>query len=259
MVCLWTLDVGCCQSTWDGAGPALQTRATQYATTVLWSLTGRRYGPCALTVRPCSPVPERTWQTYGVWVDGMGVGGDLNPIVWNGTWRNCGCGYGACACVPAAQTWLPGPVAGISEVRVSGAVIDPTAYRVDQGHWLVRTDGELWPDAQDLGAAPDAEGSFVVTYLRGELVPEGGAAAAGALACEYIKACQGQPCRFPKRVTSVSRQGVSVSAQETVSNGGTGLPEVDVWVQAVNPSRLRSRPRVYNPDLPHPRVTTWTA
>lgn len=255
--CLWTVDTGCCSAVWAAAPPELRTRAEQYATSVLWALTGRRFGPCAVTVRPCSPEGERTYMTYGVWLDGTGSGGGWIPSIWNGSWRNCGCGYGSCACEPASQVWLPGPVAGVSEVRVDGVVVASSAYRVDNASWLVRTDGGVWPAFQDMGAGPLESGSFVVTYLRGELVPDGGAAAAGALACEFVKACSGQPCRFPKRVTSVSRQGVTVSAQETIQAGETGIPEVDLWVRAWNPGKLWARGRVFTPDLPAPRVTTW--
>lgn len=255
MVCLWQLDTSCCQTAWDAATTADQTRARDYATTVLHALTGRRYGPCPTTVRPCTTCQPTTYATYGVIWDN-GTGGWL-PYVWNGTWRNCGC-PGQCACNPTAQTWLPPPIAAISEIRINNVVLAPTAYRVDDAEWLVRTDGGTWPQTQTLGnPATSTTDTFVVTYLRGVAVPDGGRAAAGALACEYLKACANQPCRLPKRVTSVSRQGVSVSAQETITAGTTGLPEVDAWINAVNPHKLRQRPTAYNPDLPPPRVATW--
>lgn len=258
--CLWTLDTSCCQATWNGADAALQARAEQYATMVLWAATGRRYGPCAITVRPCNPQRGSTYQTYGMWLDAA-VGGTATgwmPFAWDGAWRNCGCGPQSCVHDPAAQVWLPGPVAAISEVRVNNVVITSTAYRVDDGAWLVRQDGGTWPQSQDFGQpAASATDTFLVTYLRGELVPDGGAAAAGALACEYVKMCQGGPCRFPKRVTSVSRQGVSVSANETIQSGETGLPEVDAWVRALNPRKLVQRSRAYSTDLDEARVTTW--
>jgi hypothetical protein len=195
--------------------------------------------------------------TYGVWLD-SGSGGTWYPMVWQTGWRNCGCGVGACACMPESQVWLPGPVAGISEVRVNNEVVPTSAFRVDDGSWLVRQDGGVWPETQNFSnPASSTDDTFVVTYLRGLLVPDGGSAAAGALACEYIKACQGLPCRFPKRVTSVSRQGVTVSANETISAGSTGLAEVDQWIRIFNPRGLAQDPAVFNPDLPPPRVTTW--
>lgn len=260
MVCLWDLEVSCCQTVWDGAGAALQARAQNFATHVLWALTGRRFGPCQMTVRPCAPTGEATYVTYGVWMDSGNSGGSWYPMVWQGGWRNCGCGAGACACVPASQVWLPGPVAGVSEVRIDNAVIPASSYRIDNSYFLVRQDGGVWPVQQNLGnPASSADDTFVVTYLRGELVPAGGQAMAALLACEYIKACTGGQCRFPKRVTSVSRQGVTVSAQELVASGETGISEVDMWIRSVNPKKLQERPSVFTPDLPNPTVTTWSA
>jgi hypothetical protein len=255
--CLWDLDVGCCQTVWDGASPATQTRAREFATQVLWALTGRRFGPCAMTVRPCQPPRGSTYVTYPVWLDSPGDSGSWYPMVWEGVWRNCACGCGTCG--PESEVWLPGPVAAMSEVRVDNVVVPTSAYRVDDGSWLVRQDGGVWPTTQNYSnPASSTEDTFVVTYLRGELVPSGGQAAAGSLACEFIKSCNGQPCRFPKRVTSVNRQGVSVSAQELVSSGETGLPDVDAWVRSVNPYKLAQRPRAFSLDLEPPRVTTWS-
>lgn len=258
MTCLWTLDVGCCQATWDAASEATRTRATNYAVTVLWALTGRRYGPCAVTVRPCASGQPSSYETFGVEGDSGSGGGGWTPYLWAGTWHNCAC-IGTCGCGvrPGAQIELPGPVFAVSEVKIDGVVLDPSAYRVDNGVWLVRQDGADWPRGGDL-ALPAAEG-FTVTYLYGERVPAGGAAAAGSLACEFIKACAGGPCRFPKRVTSVSRQGVTVSAQETIAAGSTGIPEVDGWIRALNPGGLRQAPAVYSLDASTVRVTTWSA
>lgn len=254
--CLWSVDPSCCAEVWAAADPALQARASQYATSVLWALTGRRFGPCAVRVRPCIPDTYPTYVTYPVWTDSPSGGGWF-PMVWQAGWRNCGCGEGACACMPASEVWLPGPVAGISEVRIDGVVLDPSAYRVDNGTWLVRQDGGVWPAQQAFSEPAGEEGTFVVTYLKGAVVPDGGAAAAGVLACEYVKACQGAPCRLPKRVTSVSRQGVTVSANETVQSGLTGIPEVDQWIKVWNPQGRIQPPAVYSLDLPNPRVTTW--
>ena len=257
MTCQWAIDVSCCQATWDAADEAARTRATNWAVGVLWALTGRRFGPCAITVRPCEPLHPPTYETFGIWGDSRS-GGGWTPFLWAGSWRNCSCA-GSCGCGPrpGIDAWLPGPIYAISEVRVDGVVLDPSAYRVDNGTWLVRQDGGTWPQFQDY--ATPADEAFTVTYFIGSPVPAGGAVAAGTLACEFLRACAGGPCRFPKRVTSVSRQGVTVSAQETISAGSTGIPEVDAWVRAINPGGLREAPAVYSIDAPTARVVTWTA
>jgi hypothetical protein len=84
--------------------------------------------------------------------------------------------------------------------------------------------------------------------------------AAGELACEWAKNCLGQACRLPQRVTSISRQGVSVSladVDQLLENGLTGLTTVDNIIRAFNPYRLPSRMKISSPDLPTMRRTTW--
>lgn len=65
-------------------------------------------------------------------------------------------------------------------------------------------------------------------------------------------------CRLPMRTTSVQREGISFSIADPVDPAnprtGTGLPEVDLWVQQVNPFRVSRIPRVFDPSRP-PAVT----
>ena len=48
----WTIDTTCCDD-WDTYSDAVKAAATEYATTVLWAATGRRFGLCTRVVRPC--------------------------------------------------------------------------------------------------------------------------------------------------------------------------------------------------------------
>lgn len=252
--CAWTIDTGCCP-TWAGLDPADQARATQWATDVLWAATGRQFGVCPITVRPCF---NERYNGLGVyWGDGTFL-----PYIWNGTWYNSGCGCaGRCCCqpLPFTQAWLPGPVAGISEVRVDGIVIDSTAYRVDDAQWLVRQDGLTWPVCQDYNLAAGLPGTWSVTYFRGTPVPASLLGAAGSLACEYAKACTGGECRLPGRISSIIRQGVSIQMVDVdalLAKGYTGLVEVDQVIRAFNPAGLTHRLRVLSPDVQVNRVTT---
>lgn len=159
--------------------------------------------------------------------------------------RKCARAY--CDCCHLEEVMLPGPVHSIVEVTLDGVVLDDGAYRVDDYLWLVRTDGEQWP------ACPT---SFEVTYLKGWEVPAGGEAMVSELACELAKAaCNDKTCRLPQRITSLSRQGVSVSFEHFT--GLTGLFVVDNWVDAVK--RLNMKPRVHSVDLPVVREVTWQA
>lgn len=252
--CAWTVEMGC-YSGWAEMSPELRTRAEQWATEMLWMLSGRQFGACPVTVRPCQACAQLTWQTYGViWEGG---GGSWVPYLRDGVWSNCGC-VGSHACRPASEVYLPGPVAGVSEVRVDGAVVDPAAYRVDDGVWLVRTDGGEWPQTQNLSLPAGAFDTFTVTYLRGTPVPAAGRIAAGALAWEFAQACAGSACRLPAQAQSIIRQGVEMQlVAEDSADMLTGVSEADQWIRAVNPGRLRQRPRVSSLDVHTPRVQTW--
>lgn len=137
-------------------------------------------------------------------------------------------------------------------------VLGGANYRIDDYQWLVRTDGECWPECGDLNV-DSGDGFFQVTYMKGEAPPAVLLNAAGMLACEYAKACQGADCRLPGRMTNLVRQGVSIQTvpvDTLLMMGLTGLPEVDQVIRALNPNKLKGRPRINAPELPRPRYTT---
>lgn len=119
----------------------------------LHNVTGRKYGTCPTSVRPCEDDCNGS-RRYPYWgwtgVSGLGWVGSysfLRPIIWNGDWINLACGFCAdrCECGQGVSSLrLPGPVAEILEVRVDGAVLPETDYRLDNTG-LVRLGGERWP------------------------------------------------------------------------------------------------------------------
>jgi hypothetical protein len=253
--CDWDFDSGCCPN-WDEYPPAVKQAATDYATLVLWAATGRRYGLCEMTVRPCGRakghgMPGWGWGSYwlgGVWYPYIGS---------DGAWRNCGC-HGFCNCTPNCEAYLPGPVNSIVEVVVAGEVVDPENYEVQDRTWLVRLDGECWPECPDMAA----EEAFEVTYLRGEPVPAALVGATGVLACQFAKACAGEPCQLPGRLQFITRQGVTaqmVDVERLLERNLTGIQEVDQVIASLNPNRLHGRPRVMSPDRPTVRTVTTPA
>ncbi len=180
-----------------------------------------------------------------------GAGPWMVPYVLNGLWRNCTCN-GGCSCAPSCRVDLGVPVAEVTEVKIHGLTLDPTAYQLI-GTWLARVDGgECWPSCQD-PAVPDTEAdTFSVTYKPGRALPIAGQIAAGALAGEFIKACSGAACALPANIASLSRQGVDVefvSPSDVLNDGRTGIREVDLFIQAVNPGNMRMRSRVMSPDV----------
>lgn len=142
--CSWLVEVGCCPE-WDTLDPVARSQGTAWATYILWTLTGRRYGPCPVTVRPCSPKCQGSggYRTWPVGTSATGASGPwMFPYVDAGVWRNCICA-GVCSCRARCEVPLRGPVAAIDQVKVDGAVIDPSAYRLDVFRglpYLVRTE-----------------------------------------------------------------------------------------------------------------------
>lgn len=259
--CSWEINTLCVDG-WDDLSAELREQATSYATLVLWSATGRRFGLCEITVRPCGRMCTNCEQT-GVWYDMYG--GTWMPYIWNGVWKNCWCGAeaGCCTCDPHCQVYLPGPVDSIVTVTVNGESLPASGggYFVLDQQFLIRVDTtECWPMCSDQNLAPGDSEAFEVVYRRGTPLPPALETAAGTLAGEYVKACQGQPCRLPGRVASIARQGVNVNmvdVNELLSMGLTGILEVDQIIVALNPNRLKGRTRFYSPDLQVGRQVTW--
>lgn len=254
--CGWSLPEPLCCEGWDGLDPAVQAAAQDYGATIMWAATGRRFGLCEVTVRPCGM--KRCDDGLGEFSGWNWSGGTWMPYIFNGAWFNCVC-PGICCCEPRCQVRLQGPVDSIVEVIIDGVVIDPGAYRVDDKHWLVRTDGDCWPFCADLNT-DEPDQIFTVTYVRGDGVPNTVLTAASMLACEWGKACTGDgTCRLGNRVTNLARNGVTIdmtSTEELLNAGLTGIFEVDQIIRAWNPYGKKSRGQIKAPELNWPRTVT---
>lgn len=260
--CAWEIPFNTCCDCWESTPLQVQEAAIAYATTVMWAATGRQFGLCPQTIRPCGKTCRDDGVAGFYWSNGL-----FMPYLLNGQWRNCYCGCGTgpgcCTCEPRCQVYLPGPVASVTEVVQDGFLVDPSAWRVDDAKWLVRTDGECWPACQDYnvdsGLGVFNDNTLQVTYVRGEPVPAALINAAGTLACEFAKACQSQPCRLPGRLSTVARQGVQLTFQNIdflIGSMFTGIPEVDQIIKAYNPYGLPRPMRLLSPDLPKSRTVT---
>lgn len=275
--CSLTVDTACCAD-WDSYSAELQTAAAEYGALMIWASTGRRFGLCSKTVRPCRRDCGDGFDTFGGWGGGYYWSeGTWMPYIFNGVWRNCWCGTGpGCySCRPNCQVWLEPPVYSITNVYFSGSgIVDPSTYRVDDYQWLVRQgpavtgsgDTDCWPIFNNFnfpasGAGEPFDNSvWQVTYQQGIPLPSVLSRAAGELACEYAKFCLGQACRLPQRATSLSRQGVTVSlvnVEQFLEDGLTGIVTVDNVIRAFNPYRLTSRMKIASPDINPIRKTTW--
>lgn len=248
--CDWEFTPICAEEEWNGFSETIRDAATAWATQIMWAATGRRYGLCSVTVRPCGrfceDCPDGWFWSYGQFV----------PYISNGVWRNCWCGFGAgCgSCNAACQVWLPGPVAAITNVTIDAATVDPSTYRLDAADgawWLVRNrdndDTLCWPDCQNFDHPLTAEDTWSVTYDKGIPVPTAVADAAGVLAVEWARGCTGGTCRLPGRMQNLIRQGITttmVSVDTLLDRGLTGIVEVDQVIRAVNPFGRAGRARI---------------
>lgn len=272
MPCWPRPDTSCCSRLEPDDPTAEQTaqieRMLHVATEIIWRLSGKQFGSCPVTVRPCRQTCANG-PTYGYW-----SGSEWMPILQGGVWYNqrCDrCAPSGCSCAELCEVDLPGPVAEIIQVKLNGLVLDPTEYRVDNTRKLVRTSvtvseaGALgcWPTCQDLSSPDTEEGTFSVRYRPGSAVPQGGLWAAGLLACQLLKACDGDAeCALPASAQRITRQGVTVELTPVLINreaGGfaTGIPEVDLWLETVNPYKAKLPSRVFSVDRPAPRAQTW--
>lgn len=169
------------------------------------------------------------------------------PGVGTSTLRPCACRCSTrrgCTCAPAAIALPWRPVVAVDEVSIGGDVLDPSEYRVDNDALLVRQrdmDGRArsWPAWQDLAAPLGDDRTFGITYRHGALPPVGGVRSCIQLAEQLARAWtpdQTDGCRLPKRVTTLSRQGVALAVLDPLTlfaDGRTGLPEVDLWIGSV--------------------------
>lgn len=130
--------------------PARKARAEALAWSTLSSLLGYRLALCPTVLRPCAKAcAPGTW--YVAPVTG-GYGTAFSPYLSDGRWYNgCGC-TSDCSCGTLSQVILPTPSGGVKEVWLDGVLLDASAYRVDNGNSLVRTDGGVWPTCQDMSA-----------------------------------------------------------------------------------------------------------
>lgn len=246
----------------EGTTAELQAVATMAATEALWSRTKQQFGLCSVTLRPCRKdcFPAWPWIPTNGWYDLSGSAWPFpQPALVGGAWINIACGscFSGCSCSHVSEVRLPYPVASITEVRVDGAILPASAYRVDNFNLLVRLDGEDWPRCNDLNLDDTEPGTWSVTANYGQAVPELGKLAAGQLAVEIAKRCVGAGgCVLPSgTVQQVTRQGVTkvfFDSDQAFAKGMLGLYWADMFIKTYNPSGT-GMATIFDIDGPKPR------
>jgi len=257
-MCPWVVADPLCCDCWNTADPRMKEQAHIWASSIMYARTGRQFGTCEVTVRPCGydQCGDGTMAWYGAWWNG----GLWTPYILDGVWFNCAC-PGLCNCEPDSQMRLDGPVASITEVTIGGVVVDPDNYRVDDFQWLVAENGFKWPRCPNMNNSSGGVDVLEVTYAKGTAVPADVLLAEAILACEYVKMCKGDSsCQLSSRVVAMSRQGTDfqmVPLDDMLKAGLLGPNLVDQVILGYNPNHLMFRPRVWAQNVKHPRQTTF--
>ena len=249
------------------ANPAIAALSLEVAASLIWALTGRQFGLCEYTVRPCkiSECDTSLYESIYMWdrlggSDNLGVGiGGTFPLLMDGQTYNvsCGCKVGCCTCKGTCEFYLPGPVESIVNITVGGVVRAPSTYQLySDGRVVFLADpvtGEInCPPCQNYDHAPGEDDTWSVTYLKGQPVPDVLNLAAGLYACEWAKSLLGQPCGLPSYAIRIQKPGVDIEYPdpfELVKEGLTGVILVDQLIKAYNPYRMAQPSRVWSPDL----------
>ena len=113
----------------------------------------------------------------------------------------------------------PGSPSGCMAVYLPGPVVEIVSVVDEQGEVL---------SAKQAAWGMEVMGTPAVVRLASQV---------------YLQCVGDRRCRLPQNVTSVSRQGVSASF-EPPEPGKTGLADVDMWVQSVNPNGLQEQTEV---------------
>lgn len=142
------------------------------------------------------------------------------------------------------------PATGVTAVTElldqDGQPVPAELWRLEDGHLqqLDATTGRrvLW-----------TLGPVTATFTFGAAPDLAGRRAAGLYASELLLSWAGQKTRLPVRVSSITRQQVTIAVLDPfdfLDKNRTGVIEVDTWLQAVNPAGQLAPTQVASPDAP---------
>jgi hypothetical protein len=239
-------DVAACCNVETSSG-ALFDLAAEQASDLLFELSGRQFaGECGpRTVRPAC---DQCWCGYQILSRGYVIG------PWDYGYPLFLCDTCLIACSPSMVKLAGYPVREITEVKIDSDVVPGTEYTLLNSRYLVRLNDARWPVQQDLTLADTEDNTFSISYTYGADPPDLGVSAAAQLGCELYKACNDtSDCALPVGTTRIVRQGVVIEKLAFTNwafrdrTWRTGLPLVDAFLSAYNPSGLKRRPTFWAP------------
>lgn len=218
----------------DAAGQARLADSITSASELLYGLSGRKFAGELQSV----VLPQAQFEPRHVTV----------PTWPSSSWGICFGQPHVMCIVPRSIGLGRSPIVSINSVTIDDTVLDPTEYRIDDKQWLTRLPCCVgWPMC---GCGCD---SFVVDFQWGQDPPQMGVDAATVVSAEMYRAkTPGMNCKLPARLTSITRQGVSmalIDPMDFIKEGKTGIYQVDMFLQAYNPARQIKPPLVFSPDI----------
>ena len=249
----------CCNLDFEALNPALRMMVAQWAANYLYTATGKLYGGCPRTYRPCRENCAPAANCCG----GYALTGLARPYKLANSLDlvnvSCGLCRGRCGCSEVSEVYLPG-VSSVLNVRIDGIDYDPCGMvAVYDESRVVRVDGGRWPVCQELSRI-DGPGTWSITVLEGKCPPAGVELITGILMCEFAKACMRRDdCRLPRRIQTITRQGVTIGFNDRFENLAdlrTGIWEIDAWIEQARFTGAAT-PSIVSPELVQQTVLTW--
>ena len=227
------------------------------ATDLLYVLSGRQFRTGRSLVRPTPIDSAYGNQSYLYPYSSMSGYGAAWGFAAGWAWTAMGMGWWQGG-QDLSEVVLQGPVTEINSVWVDGAILEPTDYTLYDRRRLVRnvdatgqTTG-AWPWNQQLQLPLSQPGTWAIDYNWGRNPPASGKAACIELAIEVARSLSGEDTtRLPARVISVSTQGVATAVGDALTyirESLTGIPIVDLFLQAHNKAGLRRRTIMIGPN-----------
>ena len=223
--------------------------AVSAASFVLFNLSGRKYSGVHTTTEVyCQIGLDGQGHVYPSTLNPGGGGARVYPTLWDGQIINqIGGSCGTCGC-PHLIRLRGTPVLSVQALSVGARSFADDEITVYDYSYIAAGSGRCWSSCDDV----------TVTYTYGSPPPSMGKIAARAMANQYVWAmADDDRCALPQRVTQVSRQGMSwtlLDPQTFLSEGLTGIYQVDLFLRTVNPDKARMRARVFSPDIPRART-----
>lgn len=253
-----TSQPGCAKVTAETAA-----QIAEAVTNILYRMTAQQFtGECGpVTVRPISRPSDQDTRAFA----GMFLGGS-----WSTSWGTCyAFGLGSesdaashyqCENPPSIDLGAF-PVTSIVSVKIDGEVIPENEYQLQDFRTLTRmrvtdqtppTDRWGWPTCQTYDLPDTEEGTFSVTYMYGTPPPVDGVLAAKAFGRELGLYMIGSPNKLPDRVSTVTRQNVTMTVldmEDYIAQGRTGIAPVDYFIKTINPGNQAKPSVVWSPDI----------